>query len=110
MTPAQVFTKTWLVENSGTCAWQSGFRVVLVGGVAMGGSPFTLIQGVNPGGRIQVSIKMAAPTNQIGIVQGTWRMSDENGTLFGDAMWVTIVVGNATGTPPTAEATAISTP
>jgi hypothetical protein len=49
---------------------------------------------------------MAAPTDQSGIVQGTWRMSDDKGIQFGEAMWVTIVVGNGTGTPPTVKATA----
>ena len=106
MTPAQVFTKTWLVENSGLCAWRPGFKLVLVGGVAMGGSPFTLVQTANPGDRIEISVKMAAPTNQTGINQGTWRMSDENGTLFGDALTVIIDIGGTrTGTPPTTEAT-----
>jgi hypothetical protein len=49
---------------------------------------------------------MAAPTNQTGIVQGTWRMSDDNGGLFGDALTVVIVVGSGTGAPPTIPATA----
>jgi hypothetical protein len=106
MTPAQVFTKTWLVENSGLCAWRPGFKLILVGGLAMGGSPFNLVQTANPGDRIEISIKMAAPTDQTGITQGTWRMSDENGTLFGDALTVVIDVGGAsTGTPSTPEAT-----
>jgi len=106
MTPAQVFAKTWLVENTGTCAWQPGFKVILIGGVAMGGSPFTLIQTVGPGGRIQIAIKMAAPTNQTGTVQGTWSMSDLDGKVFGEPMWVTIDVGSGTAAPPTAGATA----
>src|SRR5512140_1350317 len=42
MTPAQVFTKTWRMQNNGTCPWQAGFQVILIGGVAMGGSPFVL--------------------------------------------------------------------
>ena len=50
MTPAEVFTKTWLVENSGTCPWKPGFQVVLIGGLAMGGSPFRVAQTVGPGG------------------------------------------------------------
>ena len=110
MTPAEVFTKTWQVENNGTCTWRPGFQLVLIGGVAMGGSPFTLTELVNPGERLDISIKMAAPTNQTGTIQGTWRITDDKGTFFGDALTVVIVVGNATGTPPTAEATAISTP
>ncbi len=105
MTPAQVFTKTWLVENSGTCPWEPGFQVVLIGGVAMGGSPFRLAQTVGPGGRVQISIKMAAPTNQTGTVQGTWSMTDLTGEKFGEPMWVTIDVGTGTQAPPTVTAT-----
>ncbi len=101
MTPAQVFTKTWQVENNGLCAWRVGFKLVLIGGDAMGGSPFTVASTVNPGARIEISIKMVAPPNQTGIVQGTWRMSDENGTFFGDALFVVIVVGNGTAAAPT---------
>ena len=99
MTPAQVFTKTWLVQNSGACPWQPGFEVVLVGGLAMGGSPFKIAQAVGPGGSIQVSIKMVAPTAQTGIVQGTWKMSDEKGTLFGDYLSVVLVVHSGKETP-----------
>jgi hypothetical protein len=108
MDPAEVFTKTWQVENSGTCAWKPGFQVVLIGGVAMGGSPFRVTQTVGPGGSIQVSIKMVAPTNETGIVQGTWKMADERGSPFGDFLSVVIVVKgrapatsapSATGTP-----------
>lgn len=102
MTPAQVFTKSWLVENSGTCPWQRGYQVILVGGLAMGGSPFPLATAVTPGGQIQISIKMVAPTNQTGIVQGTWRMSDSNGATFGDILTVVIVVGGGTLAPPSA--------
>jgi hypothetical protein len=107
MPPAEVFTKSWQVENSGTCPWKPGFQVVLIGGVAMGGSPFRVVQTVGPGGSIQVSIKMVAPTNQTGIVQGTWKMADENGSPFGDFLSTVIVVkGRAPATSgPTVTAT-----
>ncbi len=42
MTPGQQFTKTWLVQNTGSCAWQPGFKWTLVGGNPMGGSTVTL--------------------------------------------------------------------
>jgi next-to-BRCA1 protein 1 len=92
MTPAEVFTKTWLVENSGACPWKPGFQVVLIGGLAMGASPFEVARNVGPGGSIQVSMKMVAPTNQTGVVQGTWKMADANGVHFGDFLSVVIVV------------------
>lgn len=110
MTPAEVFTKTWLVENSGTCPWRPGFQVVLIGGLAMGGSPFRVAQNVGPGGQIQVSIKMAAPTNQTGVVQGTWKMADADGVQFGDFLSVVIVLGGATRQPAATSLAATGTP
>jgi len=99
MKAAQVFTKTWQVQNSGTCPWKPGFQVVLIGGIAMGGSPFKVAQTVGPGGTIQVSIKMAAPTNVKGVAQGTWKMADSGGEPFGDYLSVVIVVGGETPSP-----------
>lgn len=108
MTPAQVFTKTWQVQNSGTCALRPGFQLVLVGGLAMGGSPFVLSSAVNPGVKFDIAIKMVAPTTQTGLIQGTWRMIDDNSNQFGDALTVVIVIGNASSAAPTVAAT--STP
>ncbi len=62
----------------------------------MGGSPFRVAQKLGPGGSIQVSIKMVAPPNQTGVVQGTWKMSDTNGLQFGDYLSVVIVVSGPT--------------
>jgi Ig-like domain-containing protein len=110
MTPAQVFTKSWLVENTGTCPWRPGFQVILVGGIAMGGSPFKVAQAVGPGGDIQISIKMAAPTNQLGVVQGTWKMADDRGAVFGDYLSVVVVVNGGTGAPSASVGTSTPTP
>jgi hypothetical protein len=99
MTPGQSFTKTWQVSNSGTCAWEAGFRWNVVGGDAMGGVAVTLNQRVEPGRQYEFSVPMVAPTNQTGRIRGTWRLSDANGNFFGDAPWVEINVG---GTAPTA--------
>jgi uncharacterized protein affecting Mg2+/Co2+ transport len=97
MKPGEKFTKTWLVENNGSCAWQSGFKWTVVGGDPMGGSTVTLSETVNPSAQYQISVPMIAPTTS-GAVKGTWRMSDANGTAFGESPWVLIVVGSASGT------------
>ena len=97
MTPGQKFTKTWLVQNTGSCAWQPGFKWTLVGGNPMGGSTVTLTQAVNPGDQYQISVPLVAP-NTTGESTGTWKMTDANGTFFGEAPWVKVVVGNATTT------------
>jgi hypothetical protein len=106
LSPADVFTKTWRVENNGLCAWRPGFKLVLVGGDAMGGSPLILSQAINPGERTEISVKMAAPTDQTGAITGAWRMTDDNGTFFGDTLTVVITIGGSgTSTSPTLAAT-----
>ncbi|MGA7193266.1 MAG: NBR1-Ig-like domain-containing protein [Anaerolineales bacterium] len=100
MQPGKKFTKTWLVQNTGGCAWQAGFKWTLISGDPMGGSTVTLTQTVNPGDQFQISVPMIAPTTA-GEATGTWKMADANGTFFGQSMWVKIVVENpsATDTP-----------
>jgi hypothetical protein len=120
MTPGQAFTKTWLVANTGTCAWEPGFIFNVVGGDAMGGVAVTLNQSVEAGRQYEFSVPMVAPTNQTGELKGTWRLSDANGNFFGDGVYVLIdIEGSAptatgaavTNTPvPTATATETLTP
>jgi hypothetical protein len=110
MTPGQTFTKTWEVQNSGSCAWDAGFKFALIGGDAMGGQTVTLAQPVAAGGATQLSVAMTAPTNKSGTLQGAWRMSTATGTYFGDQLTVVIVVGGAGGSAPaTATPTATAT-
>ena len=98
MTPGQNFTKTWLVENNGSCAWQNNFIFSWFGGDAMSGQKTTLNRTVEPGQRIELSVPMIAPPDRSGIVQSTWRMSDADGNYFGDALTVVIDLGGTAAT------------
>lgn len=95
MTAGQTFTKTWRVRNSGTCAWEKGFKFAFVGGEAMDGATLTLDSAVNPGSEKDLSVAMKAP-NKTGSVRGTWRMSTAGGTFFGDEVYVLINIGGTT--------------
>jgi len=105
MTPGQSFTKTWLVSNTGTCAWEAGFKWNVVAGEAMGGVAVTLNQRIEPGRQYEFSVPMVAPTNKTGTLRGTWRLSDANGSFFGDSPWVEINIGGTAPTSTGAEAT-----
>ena len=100
MVPGQTFTKTWKVRNTGTCAWESGFKLISTGGEAMGGTAKTLGQSVAPGAEIDVSVAMTAP-NKTGSVRSNWRMSTASGTAFGDELYVIINLGSGTTTVTT---------
>jgi hypothetical protein len=95
MTAGQTFTKTWRVRNSGTCAWEKGFKFAFVGGEAMDGATLTLDSAVNPGSEKDLSVAMKAP-NKTGSLRGTWRMSTAGGTYFGDQVYVLINIGGTT--------------
>jgi hypothetical protein len=100
MLPGQTFIKTWLVRNTGTCNWDTGFKFVFTIGDSMGGTALVLDSPVSPGAEKEISIAMTAPS-KIGPVRGHWRMSTANGTLFGDDVFILIIVSNATGTATT---------
>lgn len=111
MDPGETFTKTWQVLNSGSCAWEAGFKFQNTGGNAMGASPLVLPSSVASGVTFDLAVPMTAP-NAAGTVRGNWRMSTASGEFFGDEVFVQIVVGNAapaatntTGAPASTQTT-----
>lgn len=119
MTPGKTFTKTWKVKNTGSCAWDAGFKFAFVGGEQMSGVTYALPSSVAAGAEIDISVALVAP-NKAGTLRGNWRMQTAGGQFFGDEVYVVIVVGGATMTntapatntsvPPTATATTQSYP
>jgi hypothetical protein len=96
MKPNEVFTKTWFVQNSGGCAWAPGFTFAHFGGDPMKGKPLVLTEPIPAGAKRELSIELVVPSGQNGLIQSSWRMTDENGAFFGDTLSVNIIVGTAT--------------
>jgi len=112
MTPGKTFTKTWKVLNSGSCAWDAGFKFALTGGDPMGSSTLTLPASIAAGAQYDLSVPMTAPSTS-GTLRGNWRMSTASGQFFGDEVYVVIVVGGGsapTNTSGPAAATSTSAP
>src|ERR1043165_1362408 len=95
VTAGQSFTKTWKVKNSGSCAWDAGFKFAFTGGDAMGGTTYTLPSSVAAGAVTDISVAMTAP-NKTGTLRGNWRMSTPRGQFFGDEVYVQVVIGGGT--------------
>jgi heat shock protein HslJ len=103
MAPGQPFVKGWRVRNTGTCAWDSSFALVHAGGntaeARMGGQPAVVDRNVQPGETYDFNVSLVAPLTP-GVYQAFWTMRNGAGQLFGDRVWVGIVVvGPATATP-----------
>lgn len=108
--PNDHFTKTWKVENNGSCDWVYQYSLTFVSGDRMGGDPGYLAKTIVPGKWTQFSVNMRAPKNP-GTYTGNWRMATQSGSLFGATLTVSIVVANPTNTPkPTSTATSTTYP
>jgi hypothetical protein len=83
MGPGEVYTKTWRLQNRGTCTWTSDYYLVFTGGTQMGDTlAVRLPSMVAPGQTVDVSVPLTAPNSQ-GRQVGYWMLRNPNGVLFG---------------------------
>ncbi|HEY5119700.1 MAG TPA: NBR1-Ig-like domain-containing protein [Anaerolineales bacterium] len=105
-TPSDHFTKTWRLQNAGSCTWTSGYSLVFDHGDQMSApAAQQLTPGtVAPGGTIDVSVNLVSP-NIAGTYQEYFKLRASDNSIFGigndanTAFWVKIKV-NAILAPP----------
>ena len=100
--PGQPFSKTWSIENIGSCTWTEDYAVVWFSGEQMGfsGQRIQHIEkSVAPGQSIQLTLDLIAPTKP-GVHQGNWKLRNPDGDLFGigpdglSSFWVRIIIAD----------------
>ncbi len=116
MAPGQAFSKTWRLENAGSCKWTRLYTVTFFSGNSLDAyQTHNLLAEVEPGQSIDITIDMEAPQKP-GEYQSNWMLSDPNGELFGigpngDApFWARIEVVSITTETPQPSPTSTSTP
>ncbi len=101
--PGQPFVKSWRVRNSGTCTWNSNYRLAFdrgnVAAAQMGGQPVAVQGTVAPGATYDFSVNLVAPTVP-GVYQGFWQMRNPSNVAFGETIWVGIRVPAPTQPTP----------
>jgi len=82
--PDAQFTKTWRLQNIGTCSWTSSYTLVFSNGNNMTGPSATAAIGgnVNPGQYVDISVNLRAPMVE-GSYRGYWQLRNAAGVLFG---------------------------
>lgn len=85
------FTKTWRVRNTGETMWGPGFTLNFVGGTAMTGALSKPLPAAAPGQEVDISLDLTAPAAP-GTYYGDWRMKDAQGNVFGQVVYVRIIV------------------
>ncbi len=99
--PGDEFTKTWRIQNTGTCEWTTSYAIAFVSGDKMDGQTTALTDSAEAGEAIDVSVKLAAPEKP-GTYTGYWRMQNASGAYFGQLVYVQIKVPGGAGTVTTA--------
>jgi hypothetical protein len=105
MQPGENFTKTWRLQNTGTCTWTKDYSMAVFSGESMNApSVVPMPSNVAPGSSIDISVDLTAP-NAAGTYQGNWKLRNKEGTWFGigpggsSPFWVRIVVSGSAITP-----------
>ncbi len=104
MPPGQPFKKGWRIRNTGTCTWDSSYKLTYDGGntpaSSMGGQPTPINGTVPPNAEHDIFVDLVAPTAP-GVYQGFWVMRNGQDLKFGNRIWVGIQVPKPpTVTPP----------
>ena len=89
--PGQSIDKQWLVTNSGTCDWDSRYRLKLINGPAMGAATEQTLYPARAGAQATLRIIFTAPSDT-GTYISTWQAFGPNGEAFGDTIYIQIVV------------------
>lgn len=91
LAPSQAFDKVWRIKNGGKTKWPVGCKLLCVGGDRLQAPDSVPIPSVQAGSTIDVSLRMITPS-QPGRYTGYWRLCTDDGTRFGQRMWVDINV------------------
>jgi hypothetical protein len=86
------FTATWVLQNTGSCEWNSDFKITFVGGNVLGSDSTKLRKGrINPGANVEISLQMTAPSG-VGQVVSSWQLASDEGVLFGPVYTIIITL------------------
>jgi uncharacterized protein YkwD len=97
------FTKTWQIENTGTCTWTIQYKLVFAQGEQMDAPVTTeIMPPTAPGDTIEISVEMVAPETN-GTYRADFQLIDPHGAPVpidsGSYLWTSIVVGDSTIEP-----------
>jgi len=83
LSTGEVFTKTWRLQNRGTCTWTPDYMLVYTSGDRMGSTTAVRLPGyVAPGQTVDVSVTLTAP-DSVGYHVSYWMLRNPSGALFG---------------------------
>ncbi len=91
--PGEILDKRWLVENSGSCNWDDRFSLRFIAGSNMTDQPEYALFPARSGTQAEIRILFTAP-QELGIHRSAWQAYDPQGEIFGDTIFIEVVVQN----------------
>lgn len=90
ITYGSTIDKQWIVENSGSCHWNSEYRLRHIGGAALGAAEEIALYPARAGTQATIQILFTAPFTD-GEYESAWQAIDPQGVAFGDPIFIRIV-------------------
>lgn len=103
MQPGQRFAQRWVMRNTGSRVWGSGYRLVRVGDMSLESPPNMHVPICAPGREVAVTVPFIAP-QEPGCYKSTWQLCNEKGQKFGPRIWLVINVAAPLVEQPTTAA------
>lgn len=91
VTPGSSLDKQWRFQNSGSCNWDSRYRLRLVGGNPLGASTEQALFPARAGFQVILQILFIAPTEP-GEYVSEWQVFDAKGIPFGEMFFMKVIV------------------
>jgi hypothetical protein len=91
VSPGDLLDKQWLVRNSGTCDWNSSYRLRFIGGDTLGASTEQALFPARSGVEAVIRILFTAPAEALEYVS-IWQAFAPDGQPFGEAFLIRITV------------------
>jgi len=86
-----IIDKQWLINNNGTCDWDSTYRLKWIGGDPLGAEQEQALYPARAGTQITLQVTFTAPTAE-GTYESAWQAYGPDGAAFGDPIYMKIIV------------------
>lgn len=93
VTPGASLDKRWLVENSGSCNWDSNYTLKLVAGPTLDVPEMQALYPARSGSTATIRIIFTAPSEP-NTYRSAWQAYNPQGEAFGDPIFIEVTVAN----------------
>ena len=112
ITAGSAFTKTWRIQNAGTCIWWSGYTLEHYSENALSAPASVPLPVTNPGENADISVDLVAPS-VAGTYRGNFVVKNPEGLIMqvdnDSRLWLIIDVGAAPTAAPTVSGGGVAT-